>query len=73
MFWLGYSSVDVAVVKSFYVVVYIPFLVVVSVLECTYAGCRSMCLFTSSFLENQASLNSLHFFLGSVVIVVLSK
>ena len=33
--------------------------------------CRSMCLFRECFPENQASLNSLLFFLGSVVIIVV--
>ena len=32
---------------------------------------RSMCLFRECFPENQASLNSLLFFLGSVVIIVV--
>ena len=37
-------------------------------------GGRSMCLFRASFPENQASLISLLFFLGSfVIIVVLSR
>ena len=33
MFWLGYSSIDVVVVKSFFVVVCFLFIVVVSLLE----------------------------------------